>query len=90
METSAVYEERKKQLVREMYELLASTSAEMLRLEDVMNELIKTSDDKDTTQLVMMSVNIREYRLKFKNMTKAIFDKKFNIVELCRRLHNKS
>lgn len=84
-----VDKDKKILLVKEMYELLASTSAEMIRLEEIIAELIPLSDEAETPQLIMMGVNVKKYRLKFSKMTKAIFDQKFNIVELCRKLHKK-
>lgn len=81
--------DKKQKLTMEMYELMASTSAEMLRLEEVIDELMSLSKEDNTAQFIMMSVSVREYRLKFSKMTKNIFDKKFNIVELCRKLHTK-
>jgi len=77
--------ERKGVLVKEMYEIFASSSAEMERLEAIIDELIPLSEDDKTSQLVMMSVDVRKYRIKFSTLVSAIFDKKFNIVELCKQ-----
>ena len=84
---SDVDNERKRTLVREMYEILASSSAEIERLEQIIGILIPVSDKEETTQLILMSVDARKYRVKFSRMVGSIFDKEFNIVELCRKLH---
>jgi len=79
-------EERKKELLNEMYQIIASSSVELEKLEKIMNELFYIEDDNNiSSQLILMENYVREFRIKFKGLEKKIFDKKFNIVELAKQ-----
>ena len=75
-----------KELVKEMYAILASSSAELENLEDIVDKISRSEKGKDNfQQLTMMSTDIRQFRVKFSKMTKSLFDREFNVVELAKK-----
>jgi hypothetical protein len=81
--------EKRKKLTTELYELVLVSTSYIERIEEITMELQEDSDKEDFDTLILMRVTAREYRLKFRNIAKAIEQKYFNIVEFAKRRVNK-
>jgi hypothetical protein len=81
--------ERRQKLASELYELILVSTSYVERIEEITMELQEDSDREDFDTLILMRVTAREYRLKFRNIAKAIEQKHFNIVELAKKAHDK-
>ena len=81
--------ERRQKLASELYELILVSTSYVERIEEITMELQEDSDKEDFDTLILMRVTAREYRLKFRNIAKAIEQKHFNIVEFAKKFKKK-